>query len=73
MVSQKPCKKVRADGIAGLLGCTSPTRVTVECPMCDHECRWYRKAQEECGVILINRHFIEGMIAGFEGEEKLNV
>lgn len=40
MKKQKPCKRVRADGIRGVLGIISPSKAVRECLFCESKCKW---------------------------------
>ena len=50
MFWQGPCRKVRQDGILGIIGCADPDRAMAECPVCEHKCLWWdridKKAKE---------------------------
>ena len=50
MFWQGPCRKVRRDGILGVIGCADPDRAMAECPVCEHKCLWWdridKKAKE---------------------------
>ena len=52
MFGQRPCRKVRCDGITGFIGCADPDRAMAECPVCDHKCPWWDRIEKKAKEAL---------------------
>jgi len=57
MFGQRPCRKVRCDGITGIIGCADPDRAMAECPRCDNKCPWWDRIEKKAKEALarVNR------------------
>ena len=52
MFGQRPCRKVRHDGITGIIGCADPDRAMAECSRCDHKCPWWDRIEKKAKEAL---------------------
>ena len=52
MFGQRPCRKVRCDGITGIIGCADPDRAMAECPVCEHKCLWWDRIEKKAKEAL---------------------
>ena len=52
MFGQRPCRKVRQDGILGIIGCADPDRAVAECPVCGHKCLWWDRIEKKAKEAL---------------------
>ena len=50
---QRPCRKVRQDGITGIIGCADPDKAMAECPYCDHKCPWWDRIEKKVDETLV--------------------
>lgn len=56
MFGYGPCRKVRCDGITGVIGCADPDRVMAECPDCEHKCQWWDRIEKNVAKTMRRMH-----------------